>query len=183
MKKSESKLDLLLHPVRMRIVQCLAGGKQRTPQEMSSILNDVPPATLYRHINKLAHAELLDVVEERPIRGTVERVYTLSAENSHVHPEELANLSKEDHVKYFTGFLTHLMMDFEQYLQRDHVDFIQDGVGYRQILINLSDEELIEFGQKMNEFLQSKINNQPGEGRTLRKISSIIIPSDDPSSE
>lgn len=86
-------------------------------------------------------------------------------------------------MKYFTGFLTHLMMDFEQYLQRDHVDFIQDGVGYRQIIIYLSDEELMEFGQKMNDFLQSKINNQPGEGRTLRKISSIIIPSDNPSPE
>src|SRR5687767_2199950 len=48
-----SRADLLAHPVRLRIIMALA-GEQLTPQQIAAVLADVPPATLYRQINRLA---------------------------------------------------------------------------------------------------------------------------------
>jgi hypothetical protein len=48
--KKESKAELMLQPVRFRILQCLLSGRQRTAQEIGLELVDVPPATLYRFV-------------------------------------------------------------------------------------------------------------------------------------
>jgi hypothetical protein len=46
---AESPLDeILLHPVRMRIVVALA-GRALTPGQLRAELTDVPQATLYQH--------------------------------------------------------------------------------------------------------------------------------------
>lgn len=42
-----TKVDLLLHPVRLRVVQALL-GQEMTPQQLVDALGDVPQATLYR---------------------------------------------------------------------------------------------------------------------------------------
>ena len=46
------KTDIILHPVRMRILQNLA-TRNLTPLQLAEELVNVPQATLYRHLNKL----------------------------------------------------------------------------------------------------------------------------------
>ena len=43
-------------------------GAPETAQQLSEELQDVPQATLYRHLNKLEHAGVLVVAEERQVR-------------------------------------------------------------------------------------------------------------------
>src|SRR3712207_7514085 len=57
--------DLLLHPVRLRIVQAFLGDRTLTTADLRSELPDVPVATLYRHVGVLAEAGVLEVVGER----------------------------------------------------------------------------------------------------------------------
>ena len=64
--------DLLLHPVRLLIVQAFLGDRGQT-SELSSELADIPPASLYRHVARLVDAGVLAVVAERRVRGAVER--------------------------------------------------------------------------------------------------------------
>lgn len=49
--------DLLLHPVRIRIVQALLDGSELTTGELTARLGDIPVATLYRHVAKLSAGE------------------------------------------------------------------------------------------------------------------------------
>src|SRR5512137_805812 len=94
-------LDELLHPVRMRIVMALAGDQELTPLQLAEQLDDIPLATLYRQISRLAKAGILNVVEERPVRGTLEKVYGLNrAAELNLGPEAIAHLSKQDHLRY-----------------------------------------------------------------------------------
>jgi len=72
-----STADLLLHPVRLRIVQAFLGDRALTTGELRAELPDVPPASLYRHIARLVDAGVLGVVSERRVRGAVERTYIL----------------------------------------------------------------------------------------------------------
>ena len=48
--------DLLLHPVRWRIVQAFLGDRTLTTAELHAELSDVPMASLYRHVGLLADA-------------------------------------------------------------------------------------------------------------------------------
>ncbi len=168
--------DLILHPVRMRIMMALA-SEPKAAQQLAEELRDVPQATLYRHINKLADADVLEVVEERPVRGTVEKVYALRAGAASLSEEEARNLSKADLLRLFIGFLSTLMDDFTRYLGHSPIiDLAWDGAGFRKIPLNLSDEEFYELNARMNAVFENYVNLTPAPGRTRRLFSTIILP-------
>lgn len=180
---AESKADLVLHPVRMRILHAFMGGiqgRQLTAQQLAEVLTDVPQATLYRHVNKLAKAGLLRVVEERQVRGATEKVYTLPLTAASIAPDELARLSHEDHMRLFATFVASLLGDFARYLERERVDYVADGVGYRQVGLYLSDEELQRFGIELSAVVLPALRNTPTPGRKRRMFTTILMPVDDP---
>jgi DNA-binding transcriptional ArsR family regulator len=175
----ETKADLLLHPIRLRIIQAFMPPKRRTAQEIGAALPDVPPATLYRHLNKLAKGGVLAIVERRPVRGTTEKVYALLAGGAYLNPDDLATASKEDHLRYFTTFVASLLGDFARYLERGHVDLFADNVGYRQVPLYLSDEEFTHMVVALNVALAPLAANGPGPGRRRRMLSTVVMPVDD----
>lgn len=176
------KADLLLHPVRMRIIQTFLGGihgRRMTAQQLSEELQDVPPATLYRQLNKLAHAGVLVVAEERQVRGAVEKVYELPPHAAQISPAELAKLTREDHMRLFTMFISSLLGNFGRYLERERVDFVRDGVGYREVALYLTDDEFFRVAAALNQAIRPVLGNQPAPGRTRRLFSSIVMPLSD----
>ncbi len=171
-------LNELLHPVRMRILLAFAGSSGQTPLQLAERLNDVPQATLYRQIGRLAKAGILTVIEERPVRGTVEKVYALSpTANLHLDAESSASLSKEEHLRYFNAFTVTLMDEFARYLNHTpHPDLAADGVGYTQVLVEMSDEELITFSTAINQALMPYLNGQENPQRKRRIFSTVLMP-------
>lgn len=154
------------------------GDRHLSARQLCEILPDVPQATLYRHFQKLTQAGILTVVEERPIRGTVEKLYALQEQNTELSPEEIAALSREDHQRYFTTFIATLLTDFEQYLQRENIDLVRDGVGYRQVALHLSEEELAQLTEALNRTLKPFLQKKPSKRRQRFLLSSILMPGD-----
>jgi DNA-binding transcriptional ArsR family regulator len=173
---SGNKADLILHPVRLRILQAFIGDRHLSARQVCEMLPDVPQATLYRHFHKLAQAGILTVAEERPIRGTVEKIYSLQEQNTELLPEDLEALSREDHQRYFTTFIATLLTDFEQYLQREEIDIRR--VGYRQVALYLSNEEFDQLTQALNEALTPFLKKKPSKRRKRFLLSSIFMPGD-----
>lgn len=171
-----SSADLLLHPVRLRVVQALAGGRRLSAGELATELVDVPQASLYRHIARLADAGVLAVVAERPARGTAERVYALVDSAASLSGEDLAHAGREDHLRYFTVFLSGLIDDFGRYLDAGDPDFAADGVGYRQVPLELTDQEFAELAGRLNAALAPVIGNRPGPGRRRRMLTTVVMP-------
>ena len=180
MAKNEAKeiLDLILHPVRLRILVVLGNGKGMTPLQIADQLRDIPQASLYRHISRMLKLNVLKVVEERPVRGTVEKVYALNQEiDSLVSPEALAEMSKGDHMRFFTSFVATLLDDFSRYLEGSpKVDLVADGVGYSKASLYLDDKELAELGTALNKEIAVYLGNEPGAGRKKRILSIILMP-------
>ena len=79
-----ASVDLLLHPVRLRIIQAFLGDRALTTTELRAELPDVAPATLYRQVARLVGAGVLGVVAERRVRGATERTYVLRASSASV---------------------------------------------------------------------------------------------------
>ena len=171
--KQEAKADILFHPVRMRITLALV-GREMTAQQIALQLADVPQATLYRHLNRLVAAGITRVVGERQVRGAAERTYALNEGAA-----TLARATPEDHMRYFATFVATLLSDFGRYLKREHIDFAADGVGYRQIALYLSDEEMAKMAEALSNVLVDAARNTPAPGRQRRVFTTIVMPGAD----
>ncbi len=174
--KAENKADLILHPIRMRILLELM-GRQQTPLQLASSLADVPQATLYRQLNKLVQSGLVTVVTERPVRGTIEKVYTVAIQAANLTAEDLANASREDHMHYFMTFIASVLGDFSRYIQQEkEPDFAADYVSYRQAPLYLNDEELSKLAEELKAAIIPLLANQPGPDRKRLTLTTILIP-------
>jgi DNA-binding transcriptional ArsR family regulator len=177
---TDAKADILLHPARLRILMAVS-GRQMTPQQIAAVLPDIAQATLYRHINRLCAAGILTVVEESRVRGTVEKVYTVSEAAATLSEAEFAQASHEDHLRYFTAFTASLLSQFRLYLRQEHLDLKADGVGYRTAALYLTDAEFEEVREALRRALKPYLSNTPGPGRRRRLLSTVAIP--DPRAE
>lgn len=167
--------DLLLHPIRLRIVQALIGSPM-TPLRLKETLGDVAQATLYRHIRQLHDGGLLEVVDETPVQGGVERTYGVVVEAVSLGQAQYDGASSEDHLRYFTTFLGTLIDAFGAYLEEGGADFEADGVGYRQIPIWLTDEEFDEVVAALSDAVRPVVDNAPSLGRRRRLLTTIVMP-------
>lgn len=176
------RADLLLHPVRLRIILAFAsdlGTRRLTPQQVAAILPDLPQASLYRHIERLYRGGVLAVAGERRVRGAIERTYVLAAGGTALSPEELAQATREEQLAYFTTFAAGLIAQFERYLQRPEIDLVADGAGYRTVVLDLSDEEVQEMAAAVNAAVARFVQRGPRPGRRRRLLATVMLPQDD----
>ena len=173
-KKSPSRAEVVLHPQRLAIVRALATSPA-TPQELLAQLPGVSQASVYRHLALLRETGILEVVSERQQRGAVERTYGL-ARDAVVTAEELANASRDDHFRYFATFAAGLLGEYGTYLERDQVDLERDGVGYREHVLQLSHDELLEMLAELRAVLAARVDNAPGPDREPRLVATVTMP-------
>ena len=171
-------IDLLLHPVRLRIVQALLDGRPCTTAELGARLPDVSTATLYRHVAVLADAEVLEVLGERPVRGAVERTYRLRWDRAAIDADTRSAMTRDDHRRAFGAFAAGLLADFDRYLGAPSADPGADGVVYRQAALWSTDEEHRALVAELEAVVAAHGGRSPGEGRRRRRISLVVVPED-----
>lgn len=172
--------DLLLHPVRLRVVEAFLGGRVLTTSQLRAELPDVAPATLYRHVGRLAAAGVLEVVAEQRVRGTTERSYRLDVPATRLSPEDLAGLSVEDHRRMFAAFVAGLLGEYDRYLASGPPDLAADGAGYHMAGLWLDDAELLELHRGFARLLAEYAGNGPTGDRRRRLLRMITFPATDP---
>jgi hypothetical protein len=171
--------DLLLHPVRLRIIKAFLGDRALTTTQLAAELDDVPTGSLYRHVALLSRAGLLHVVAEHRIRGTVERTYALRQAAARVRPGELAAMSTEEHSRAFMAYVAGLLADFDRYLAAGPPDLGRDRAGYTVAGLYLTDAELTAFLRDLAAIVQPLLANAPGQGRRRRILYTIFLPEPD----
>jgi DNA-binding transcriptional ArsR family regulator len=168
------KADLLLHPVRMRILRAFPSGKTRTTSELIASLPDVSQATVYRHVAILADHGILRASERRG--GGRERCYELRRELATIDQDVARRMSNDDHLRTFTNAMVALLADFEKYLSDGDADPHSDGVAYRQISVWLSAEELEAFVERITVAIGEVVGNAPTSDRRSYLLSPILFP-------
>jgi DNA-binding transcriptional ArsR family regulator len=178
-----SRADLILHPVRTHLLAALA-RRELTARQLSEVLPDVPQATLYHHLGLLTRAGLLRVASERPVRGTVEKRYTLAEDKVFLGSADLANATREDHLRYFSVFVAMLLGDFARYLQQEApIDLFADGVSYHEMPLYLSKDEFAQAATAVSQALLPLLSNQPSPDRRRRLFALATFPDTEPAEE
>jgi DNA-binding transcriptional ArsR family regulator len=168
--------SLILHPVRLRIVQAVA-ARPLTTAEVAASLPDVPQATLYRHMAKLADGGLLEVAAERRVRGATERTYRLAT----LKAAPLATGgSVDDRLEAFTRFAASLIGEFARYLHTPGADPEADGAGFRQVTLWLTDDEFQSFAEGFAHVLAPAMTHEPREDRSPVTLTTVLIPGELP---
>lgn len=170
----QSKADLILHPVRIRIIQHLSKGSA-TVYELKEWITDVPQATLYRHLNTLHKNQIIYVTDERKVRGAVERTYALEKNTAYITAEEAAKLSKEEHMKMFMTFLSHITGEVEAYLDGDP-NLSTDLFGYNQLDLYLNEEEWEDLSRGMQTLISKYIPNRPSKQNKKVTLVQMLVP-------
>ena len=172
--------DLLLHPVRLRIVKAFLGDRALTTSQLAAELDDVPTGSLYRHVARLANAGVLQVVAEQRVRGAVERTYTLRQAAAQMHPDEIAAMSASDHTHAFMAFIAGALADFDRYIATNPADPVKDGAGYRLAAMWLTDAELTDYLRELTAITQPRLANAPDGDRKRRMLYTVLLPAPEP---
>ena len=166
-------LELLAHPVRMRIVHALR-GRELTTGQLCELLPDVSKAMVYRHVEALAGGEVLEVAEERRVRGAVERTYRLR--DAVIDTDDM---TADDYRRGFDLALATLLAEFTAYLARDGADPTADLVGFRQHSVWLSRPELEELIADLRAVIVPRLRHEPTADRARYLLSPILFPTEE----
>lgn len=109
-------VNVLLHPVRLAIVQQLEiGMRQLSVGQLATELPEIPSATLYRHVNVLVGNGICVVAGRRKVRSVEERVYALrSPESTEAQVDDaLHGAASPEQFDAIAMFLTSLNRELE----------------------------------------------------------------------
>lgn len=173
----------LLHPVRLRIVQVLRDGEEFTTHQIRELLPDIPIATLYRHIATLVDAGVVEIADERPVRGTSEKIYRIAPTLANPTAEDLRALTPDELLTVFTVFTSGTIRDMDAYLHAGSPELVDDRVNFAQADFWASDEELDDFLGSVTEALLRLRQNTQRDDRRPRRLTTILMPRDTPGQE
>ncbi|SLM92210.1 hypothetical protein FM106_04645 [Brachybacterium faecium] len=165
--------ETIAHPVRLRIIQQL-GGRSLTTAQLREALPDVTQATLYRHVRALLDAELLTVVEERKVRGALERTLALGEQMAHVDQEGLRAMSAAQLREAFLVFLGGLAEDFDRLLAAEDED-LRALLGFGRGPLYADADDLAALQAGIAELL-APYQEDRGEGKRRLSLATVLLP-------
>ncbi len=161
----------MLNPVRMRIIQELSTRQSITATELCEKISDVPRTTMYRHINILLDNNILSVVSEKKIRGSLERTLALNIGEISKH-NTLENASNNA-----LAFFMNRYARFHNYFSGGNPDTGKDKIFMNNSVLMMDDNEFDQFLSELRGLL-IKYNFEASDGRKARDISVISAPTE-----
>ena len=151
-----------------------------TPRQLSAYLDDVPLTTLYRHINLLLEADMLKVVAERRVHGTVERVFTVVESATYLSEEDRAQLTAED-ITGLVGALTGAVQEvFHRYVRHAPLPPAQGDVSFLVRSLSLTGEQYQALRQYLLELMRFEAGQVPTDDGPRRMIAFFSAPDFEP---
>ncbi|MCP3032556.1 helix-turn-helix domain-containing protein [Halobacillus sp. A1] len=171
---SKSKENVILHPVRMKIIQYLSKGAA-TSYEIVKGLPQIPQATLYRHLKILNEENIIHVIEEKKIRGALEKTYALQENGARINAEDFMTMSEDEQIQLFTTLYFYLLNKTEEYI-KSNKNIEKDPFGFNQLDLDLTEDEFANMRKDLLEVYEKygkrKENNQ---GKTVQMFQ-IFLP-------
>jgi DNA-binding transcriptional ArsR family regulator len=176
---ASKRANLVLHPIRLRILGEL-GGRALTTAQLAQLLPDLPQATLYRHVKMLLDNNIIAIHAETRVNGAVERTYTLVNQNLRLAPEDLRSMTREDHQQTFAVYNAGLLQTFERFISRATQDELGSGaLRYNRGAVYMTDEEFAAFSERFAALTAELFQYTPAPGRKRYVLASIVIPEEE----
>jgi DNA-binding transcriptional ArsR family regulator len=170
--------ELMLHPIRLRIVNAVFDGLPFTTTQLLERLPDVPKATMYRHVGLLVDGGLIEIEGEERKAGAVERTYRLHQSRTVIDSAAAASMSNDDHRRGFAAGIASLLGEFDAYLKRKGAHPTTDMVTYRQVSLWLTDAEKQALYRDFLTAVRKRVGHGASQGRRRHLLATIMFPTE-----
>jgi DNA-binding transcriptional ArsR family regulator len=172
------RATLLLHPVRLRIVQALS-GRSLDMTSLQQRLPDLPTSSLYRHVGALRAAGLVLPGPDAP-RARDQR-FSLSG-STRLTAAELSGRSAAEHHQHFTTWVATLLSRYGAYLDAAEaaggVDLGADRVGWTERSFFATEAEFDAIAAEVEAVFARAAAVPAGPGRRRRRLATLTFPED-----
>jgi DNA-binding transcriptional ArsR family regulator len=178
----KNKVEVLMHPVRMKICQSLMRNKENglTPLEMVEVIKDVPRATLYRHIQVMVDSGILRVIKEKKVKSVSEKYYALNEKEALLNGDEWKKATSKEKLDYVSYYQVLLMTQYQSYLKKlEEQNSQEDGATFSVVELKIDEEHFINFQNELNNLMNKYYDmtlNKSTKDTPVRTIALTIIP-------
>ncbi|NBI89783.1 hypothetical protein D3Z45_04105 [Lachnospiraceae bacterium] len=176
---ADKLMDCITNPVKCKLLLEIHSQGKATAKHLVEIYNDIPQATLYRHLKKMLNDGILQVVDETQVRDTVEKTYLLVYNFNSEMETMIEENSGKLYMQYFIQYIIGFAKQFQEYCQSPKIDIKKDMTGFSLSPLYLSDDELASLVTSISQIINTVKNNEPKLERKLRTIGVIISPAED----
>ena len=159
--------EIVMNPIRQRIFQFFLLHETGTVKEIKKALDDVPSASLYRHIKILADNSILMIVDERRIRGTIESVYKLNKD---------AMATEDENGNAVQMSLLSICAQFAKYFSSGKANPKNDMLLFTNCTLMLTDEEFSGYLSQINKVTIEYMKKKTSQNSKSRQITLISAP-------
>ena len=170
--------SLLLHPIRLRLIQALT-ARSLSAAQLQDALQDIPQSSLYRHLSILRKAGYVQVDPEIQNADPREKSYRL-AKPTRLRHGQVQGLSLAEHKRMFTTWGATLMQRFTDYLSdaaaQGPIDLEADRVGYTERVFYADEAEFDAIAAQLEGVMASAAERPAGPGRRRRRLCTVTFP-------
>ena len=163
---------LLSSPLRLRLLGAFC-GEPRTTKQVAGVLGE-PPTKLYRHVDALHRAGLLELMGERRVRGAIERYFQAVAARFSVDGALLSTASATSR-NAFERHFREASDDLAEYADGPEVDENLMGVVAR-IRVRAPRARAVELRRKLLDWVADCGRDSPAErGGDAITLSGLVV--------
>ena len=166
----EKLIKILTDPVSNRIIQLIRSSGGVTVSEILAGTKSIPRATVYRKIDKMLAAGVIEVAETHKVRGQTENVYVLK--NYYISDPQ----NGEDGMKIMTTTLMRIFELCSDYFKRDDADASRDKLFVLNYAIPLADADFAAMLGEIYAVVDKYQNIESTENSHLRNLYLMSVP-------
>lgn len=162
------------NPVKLEIYMRIKLMKHMTAQQLLQVGMQVPPATLYRNLNRMLEDGILKVEEERKVRGVREKVYAIALE---VGEEEIGEEPSEDKNAVLSQIAAAMSSAFRSFALADGAEnenSVPKSIRYESVYA--TDEEMENAAAQIEQIIEGLKKNDASCGRKKQVVSFVMTP-------
>ena len=157
----ETLIKILTDPISNRIIQQIRKNQKMTVTEILAVTPDIPRATVYRRIERMTAAGVIEIVETHKIRGQAEHIY--SVKNIYITAKD----SGKKGMEIMTAAFVQMFQLCSEYFKNENADVERDKLFILNYAIRLSDHDFSEMIHEIFSIVERyQSRNMPEDAKT-----------------
>lgn len=165
------QIRLLSDPLKLRLLQAFAESAKTTKQAAAELGESV--TKLYRHVDALHDSGLLEVVEEKQKRGTIERTFRAVAQRFEADHSLFSEAAGDEGIDAVREMLRLSETEILDVLTNARADDEEQAILMR-VKGRATPEKIAELRATLQQWLESVQNCDPSPAEDAREIGGLI---------
>lgn len=169
--KSLEQIKLLSDPLKLQLIQAFAEEGKTTKQVAAELGESV--TKLYRHVDALFDAELIEIAGEKQKRGTIERTFRAVARRFEADPALFADKDDEEATGVARDILRSAESEILTALADDGSRDAQEAI-FLRLRCKASPEKIAELREALKDWLELAQNHKEPDDENAEEIGALI---------